>query len=225
MNKKFIFIFIVTLFAVQLNAQKVKNIKLKTHIDSLSYAFGISIADNLKTQKIENINPQAIGRAFQDFYNKEPKISADTANKMIQKHFEDIEAQKHQATIDEGKKFLAENAKKEGVVTLPSGLQYKIIKKGTGNIPTASDKVKVNYEGTLIDGTKFDSSYDRGQPVEFAVTQVIKGWTEALQLMKEGSVWMLYIPYNLAYGSRSAGKIIKPFSTLIFKVELLSIVK
>ncbi len=225
MNKRFIFIFIVTLFAVQLNAQKVKNIKLKTHIDSLSYAFGISIADNLKTQKIENINPQAIGRAFQDYYNKEPKISADAANKMIQKHFEDIEAQKHQEIINKGKKFLAENAKKEGVIKLPDGLQYKIIKKGTGNIPTVSDKVKVNYEGTLIDGTKFDSSYDRGQPVEFAVTQVIKGWTEALQLMKEGSVWMLYIPYNLAYGSRAAGKIIKPFSTLIFKVELLSIVK
>jgi len=225
MNKKFIFIFIAALFTIQLNAQKVKNIKLKTHIDSLSYAFGISIADNLKTQEIENINPQAIGRAFQDFYKKETKISADDANKMIQAHFESIEAQKNQSVINEGKKFLAENAEKEGVKTLPSGLQYKIIKEGTGNIPTASDKVKVNYEGTLIDGTKFDSSYDRGKPAEFGVTQVIKGWTEALQLMKEGSVWMLYIPYNLAYGSRAAGQKIKPFSTLIFKVELLSIVK
>ncbi len=144
---------------------------------------------------------------------------------MIQTHFEAMEAKKHQATVDEGKKFLAENAKKEGIVTLPSGLQYKIITEGTGNIPTASDKVKVNYEGTLINGTKFDSSYDRGQPAEFGVTQVIKGWTEALQLMKEGSVWMLYIPSDLAYGSRQAGKEIKPFSTLIFKVELLSIVK
>ncbi len=225
MNKKIIIIIITAFFSIQLNAQKVKSVKLNTHIDSLSYAFGISIADNLKTQKIENINPRAIGRAFQDFYNNESKINKDDANKMIQSHFEDIEAKKHQATVDEGKKFLAENAKKEGVVTLPSGLQYKVIKEGTGNIPVASDKVRVNYEGTLIDGTKFDSSYDRGQPAEFGVTQVIKGWTEALQLMKEGSVWMLYIPSDLAYGSRQAGKEIKPFSTLIFKVELLSIVK
>lgn len=223
--KKISIILFVSFFALGLNAQKVKDIKLKTHIDSLSYAFGISIADNLKTQKIENINPQAIGRAFQDFYKNDSKINKDDANKMIQNHFEGIEAKKHQATVDKGKKFLSENSKKEGVVTLPSGLQYKIIKEGTGNIPTASDKVRVNYEGTLIDGTKFDSSYDRGQPAEFGVTQVIKGWTEALQLMKEGSIWMLYIPSNLAYGSRKAGKDIKPFSTLIFKVELLSIVK
>ncbi len=226
MTKKIIFILISFFFSVQLtNAQKVKDIKLKTYNDSLSYAFGISIAENLKAQKIENINPQAIGRAFQDFYKNESKINKDDANKMIQNHFENMEAQKHQATIDEGKKFLAENAKKEGVITLPSGLQYKILKKGTGNTPKASDKVRVNYEGTLINGTKFDSSYDRGQPAEFGVTQVIKGWTEALQLMKEGSVWMLYIPYDLAYGSRQAGNDIKPFSTLIFKVELLSIVK
>ncbi len=224
MKKISILILFTILFSV-INAQKVKNVKLKTYNDSVSYAFGISIAENLKTQKIENINPLAIGRAFQDFYNNEGKLSVDDANKLIQKHFEKEEAKKNQATIDEGKKFLAENAKKEGVVTLPSGLQYKIIKEGTGNKPTASDKVKVNYEGTLIDGTKFDSSYDRGEPVVFGVTQVIKGWTEALQLMKEGAVWMLYIPYDLAYGSRQAGKDIKPFSTLIFKVELIEIIK
>ncbi len=225
MKKISILILTFSLIIFNLNAQKVKDIKLKTHNDSLSYAFGISIAENLKSQKIENINPQAIGRAFQDFYNNKSKINKDDANEIIQKHFEKEEAKKYQATIDEGKKFLAENAKKDGVVTLPSGLQYKVIKEGTGNIPKATDKVKVNYEGTLIDGTKFDSSYDRGQPAVFGVTQVIKGWTEALQLMKEGSVWMLYIPYDLAYGSRQAGKDIKPFSTLIFKVELLSIVK
>ena len=225
MNHKVILILIATFFFIHLNAQKVQDVKLKTHNDSLSYAFGISIAENLKRQKIDNINPRAIGRAFQDFYKNENKINKDDANKMIQTHFEDMEAKKHKATVDEGKKFLAENAKKDGVVTLPSGLQYKIIKKGTGNIPIASDKVKVHYEGTLINGTKFDSSYDRGQPAEFGVTQVIKGWTEALQLMKEGSVWMLYIPSNLAYGSRQAGENIKPFSTLIFKVELLSIIK
>ena len=208
-----------------MSAQKVKDIKMKTKNDSLSYAFGISIADNLSTQKIESLNPQAIGRAFQDFYNKEAKISADDANKLIQKHFEDQEAQKYKPTVEEGEKFLAENAKKEGIKILESGLQYKVITEGTGETATASDKVKVHYEGTLIDGTKFDSSYDRGEAAEFGVTQVIKGWTEALQLMKEGSVWMLYIPSDLAYGSRQAGEHIKPFSTLVFKVELLSIVK
>ncbi|NPA68010.1 MAG: FKBP-type peptidyl-prolyl cis-trans isomerase, partial [Chlorobi bacterium] len=199
----------VLFFILFADAQKVKNIKLKTYNDSLSYAFGISIADNLKNQGTKNLNPQAVGRAFQDFYSGKAKITPDDANKIIQKHFEAEEAEKHTATIEEGKKFLAENAKKEGVVTLPDGLQYKIIKEGTGNTPKITDRVEVDYEGRLIDGTKFDSSYDRGQPAVFGVNQVIKGWTEALQLMKEGSVWELYIPYDLAYGSRQAGKDIK----------------
>ncbi len=223
--KKLFILSIALSIMFSINAQKVKNVKMKTKNDSISYAFGISIAENLSKQEIANLNPRAIGRAFQDFYNNEAKISSEDANKMIQKHFEDQEAQKYKPTVDEGKKFLTDNAKKEGVKVLESGLQYKVIKEGTGNIPTASDKVQVHYEGTLIDGTKFDSSYDRGQPTEFGVTQVIKGWTEALQLMKEGSVWMLYIPYDLAYGSRQAGEVIKPFSTLIFKVELIKIVK
>ena len=129
-----------------------------------------------------------------------------------------------QAELEVGQKYLEENAQKEGVVTTESGLQYKIIKEGKGDIPTTMDQVEVHYEGTLIDGTKFDSSYDRGEPSKFGVTQVIKGWTEALQLMKEGSVWELYIPYNIAYGERGSRNI-KPFSTLIFKIELISIVK
>ncbi len=224
MKNLLIFILIFT-FSINIKAQKVKDIKMKTENDSLSYAFGISIADNLSKQKIKNLNPQAIGRAFQDFYKNEAKINADDANKMIQDYFENQEAQKHKEIIDIGNKFLSENAKKEGVKVLESGLQYKILTEGTGAIPTSTDKVKVHYEGTLIDGTKFDSSYDRGNPTEFGVTQVIKGWTEALQLMKEGSIWELYIPYDLAYGSRQAGQEIKPFSTLIFKVELISIVK
>jgi len=223
--KKLFILSIALSIMFTINAQKVKKVKMKTKNDSISYAFGISIAENLSKQEIANLNPRAIGRAFQDFYNNEAKISAQDANKMIQKYFEDQEAQKYKPTVEKGKKFLALNAKKEGVKVLESGLQYKVIKEGTGAIPTASDKVQVHYEGTLIDGTKFDSSYDRGQPTEFGVTQVIKGWTEALQLMKEGSTWMLYIPYDLAYGSRQAGEVIKPFSTLIFKVELIKIVK
>lgn len=224
MRKIIIYLFAFGLF-FNANAQKVRKIKMKTETDSISYAFGISIADNLSKQKIENLNPRAIGRAFQDYYNKEAKISEEDANKMIQKYFEDQEAKKHKGIVEEGKKFLADNAKKEGVKVLESGLQYKVIKEGDGAIPAASDKVRVHYEGKLINGTKFDSSYDRGEPTEFGVTQVISGWTEALQLMKEGSIWMLYIPYDLAYGSRQAGEEIKPFSTLIFKVELIKIVK
>jgi len=223
--KRIVYLFLITSLSFNISAQKVKKVKMKTKNDSISYAFGISIAENLSKQEIANLNPRAIGRAFQDFYNNEVKISAEDANKMIQKHFEDQEAQKYKPTVEEGEKFLAENAKKNGVKVLESGLQYKILKEGTGAMATASDKVQVHYEGTLIDGTKFDSSYDRGQPAEFGVTQVIKGWTEALQLMKEGSTWMLYIPYDLAYGSRQAGQEIKPFSTLIFKVELIKIVK
>ena len=223
--KKILILVLIFAYSINVNAQKVKDIKMKTSEDSLSYAFGISIANNLETQKVANLNPQAIGRSFQDYYSKEAKISVEDANKLIQNYFEKQEADKHKEIVEEGKKFLSENAKKEGVVTLESGLQYKVIKEGTGNIPTSTDKVKVHYEGSLIDGTKFDSTYERGEPAEFGVTQVIIGWTEALQLMKEGSVWILYIPSDLAYGSRQAGQHIKPFSTLIFKVELLSIVQ
>jgi len=129
------------------------------------------------------------------------------------------------ANRDAGVKFLEENKKNEGVVVLPSGLQYKVLTEGTGEKPTASDKVSVHYEGKLIDGTVFDSSYKRGEPTSFGVTQVIKGWTEALQLMPVGSKWMLYIPYELAYGDREAGKEIKPYSALTFTVELLDIVR
>ena len=129
---------------------------------------------------------------------------------------------KYEDAIAEGEKFLAENAEREGVVTLESGLQYEIIKAGNGEVPTASSRVKVHYHGTLIDGTVFDSSVERKDPATFGVTQVIPGWTEALQLMPVGSKWKLYIPYDLAYGSRDQGTI-KPFSTLIFDVELLGI--
>jgi len=123
----------------------------------------------------------------------------------------------------EGEAFLAENKKKDAVITLPSGLQYKVIKKGAGKTPKATDTVTVNYRGTLINGTEFDSSYLRGQPASFKVNGVIRGWTEALQLMKEGAEWQLYIPSDLAYGERGAGRDIGPYSTLIFEVELISI--
>lgn len=124
---------------------------------------------------------------------------------------------------EKGEAFLAENAKKEGVKVLPSGLQYRVLKEGTGKQPVKADKVVVHYRGTLIDGREFDSSYKRGEPAEFGVTQVIKGWTEALQLMKEGSKWMVYIPWELAYGAQGRGGLIGPNETLVFEVELISI--
>ncbi|MHA3773950.1 FKBP-type peptidyl-prolyl cis-trans isomerase [Verrucomicrobiota bacterium sgz303538] len=128
-----------------------------------------------------------------------------------------------ESAMEKGEKFLKENAAKEGVKTLPSGLQYKVLKQGEGKSPKATDTVSVHYKGTLIDGKEFDSSYKRGEPAEFPVNRVIKGWTEALQLMKEGDKWMLYIPSNLAYGSRGAGRDIGPDETLIFEVELLKV--
>ena len=199
--------------------------KLKNSNDSLSYAFGISIVNNLNSQNIQKLNTKALAQAFDDFYKEKAMMSNDDANTMIQKFFQDLEASKHKPIIEEGEKFLAENAKKEGVVVTKSGLQYKVITEGTGNIPTTNDKVEVHYKGILINGTEFDSSYKRGKPAVFGVTQVIKGWTEVLQLMKEGAKYEVYIPYDLAYGERGAGKDIKPFSTLIFTIELISIEK
>ncbi len=197
--------------------------KFKNFNDSLSYAFGISIVNNLNSQKIQKLNTTALAMAFDDFYKDKPAMSSEEANVVVQTFFQNMEAKKHQPKITEGKKFLDENAKKEGVIVTKSGLQYKIIKSGTGMVPKTSDKVKVHYEGTLINGNVFDSSYERGTPAVFGVTQVIKGWTEILQLMKEGAKYEVFIPYNLAYGERGAGKDIEPFSTLIFTVELISI--
>ncbi|WP_300949557.1 FKBP-type peptidyl-prolyl cis-trans isomerase, partial [Phocaeicola sartorii] len=155
-------------------------------------------------------------------------VTMEEANAYVQSKAEAIKEKATEAQFAEnkaaGEKFLAENAKKEGVKTTPSGLQYKVIKEGNGAIPTDSSKVKVNYKGTLIDGTQFDSSYDRKEPTTFKANQVIKGWTEALTMMPVGSKWELYIPQDLAYGSREAGQI-KPFSTLIFEVELVDIEK
>ena len=153
------------------------------------------------------------------FETKMREIQAKTAAEQAEKLKEE-----YAPNVEAGEKFLAENAQKEGVVTLPDGLQYKVITEGKGAKPTASDRVKVHYHGTLLDGTVFDSSVERGEPATFGVGQVIRGWTEALQLMPVGSKWMLYIPYDLAYGDRETGAI-KPFSTLVFEVELLSIEK
>ena len=204
---------------------------LKTEMDKISYAIGTQIGQNFKQQGLE-IRLDALMHGLRDVMkDKELILSQDEMRQIMmdfqkrmqakQQELQKVEGSKN---LTEGKSFLEKNKKKEGVKELPSGLQYKIITKGTGETPTASSKVKTHYRGTLIDGTEFDSSYKRNTPAEFTVTGVIKGWTEALQLMKVGDKWELYIPANLAYGESGRPKI-PSNSTLIFEIELLEIVK
>lgn len=193
-------------------------------MDKLSYAIGLNIANNLKVSGFANLSVEDFADAVKAVFNGEDTKMTDTeAKKVIQEYFEKAEKEKLTKNLEEGKKFLAENAKRQGVVSLPSGLQYEILTEGTGKKPSASDTVSCHYHGTLIDGTVFDSSVMRGQPAEFPVSGVIKGWVEALQLMSEGAKWKLFIPANLAYGERGAGQSIEPNSTLIFEVELLKV--
>lgn len=197
---------------------------LKNKLDSVSYGIGISIAENLKTQGLDNINTAILAKAVQDALKNQPLLlSKDQVDMSISSYLQQLKADKAAKNREAGLKFLAENKVKPGVVTLPDGLQYQILKEGDGPKPTASDKVKTHYHGTLIDGTVFDSSVDRGQPISFPVGGVIKGWTEALQLMPVGSKWRLFIPSELAYGDRGAGPKIGPGAALIFDVELLAI--
>ncbi|WP_258541510.1 FKBP-type peptidyl-prolyl cis-trans isomerase [Parvicella tangerina] len=199
---------------------------LKTEVDTVSYSIGLNIAENLSNQGLSDLNVDALAQGMMDYLNENDlSISKEQGEQIIQAYTQKKAMEAANKNKKEGEEFLADNAKKEGVVTLPSGMQYEIITEGNGAIPTANDKVKTHYHGTLIDGTVFDSSVERGQPATFGVTQVIKGWQEALQLMPVGSKWRLYIPYDLAYGERGAGGQIGPFATLIFDIELIEIVK
>ena len=198
--------------------------------EKLSYSIGMDIGGNLKRQSIE-VDPDLLAKGLKDRYGGGKTILTEEEARQAIMNFQkalmakQAETMKQQAEKNkaEGEKFLAENAKKEGVKTLPSGMQYKEITSGTGKSPTAADTVTTNYKGTLIDGTEFDSSYKRGQPATFPVSGVIPGWTEALQLMKEGAKWQLFIPPALAYGERGAGREIGPNATLVFEVELISV--
>ena len=193
-------------------------------MDSVSYSFGVLIAQNLKSQGLDSLDQAQLAQGIQDVL-KGAKLRYDVqqCNNIVQQHMTALESKKYAGNVEEGKKFLAENSKRSGVVTLPSGLQYEVLTAGSGPKPTASDRVTVHYTGTLVDGTVFDSSVDRGEPATFGVTQVIQGWVEGLQLMPLGSKWKFFIPYELGYGERGAGRVIGPFATLIFEVELLKI--
>ena len=194
-------------------------------MDKFSYAIGLGIGQNLLSMGAKGIAVDDFAQAIKDVLEgNQTAISHTEARDIVNKYFAELEEKMNAAHIEAGKKFLEENKKREGVVTLPSGLQYEVITEGNvGRYAKATDQVQCHYEGTLIDGTLFDSSIKRGQPATFGVNQVIPGWVEALQLMPEGAKWKLYIPSDLAYGAQGAGEMIPPHSTLVFEVELQKI--
>ena len=192
-------------------------------MDKLSYALGLSMAQNFKGSGIQSINADDFADALRDVYeNKEKKMSYDEAKKIVQDFFTQLEANAGAMNEELGKKFLEQNAQQEGVKVTESGLQYLVLKEGDGKKPGPNDVVTVHYTGRLIDGTVFDSSVERGEPATFAVGQVIPGWVEGLQLMSEGAAWRLFIPSNLAYGPHGTGPI-QPNSTLVFDVQLIKV--
>ncbi len=197
----------------------------KSDMDKFSYAIGLGIGQNLLSMGAKDISVDDFAQAVRDVLEGNPTaITHVEARNIVNHYFEEMEARVNAENIEKGKQFLEENKQRPGVVTLPSGLQYEVIKEGNvGRYAKITDQVQCHYEGTLIDGTLFDSSIKRGQPATFGVNQVIPGWVEALQLMPEGAKWKLYIPSELGYGAQGAGEMIPPHSTLIFEVELLKI--
>jgi len=217
MKSKVIVMLGILFLVSQVNAEE--KLVLKNQKEKVSYIIGMDIGGNLKKQSID-IDPNILAKGIQDALGGAKSLLTDQEMQETMVAFQKELMEKHKK---QGEDFLAENKKKEGVKTLPSGLQYKVIKAGTGKKPKLDDTVTANYRGTLIDGMEFDSSYKRGQPGTFRVSGVIPGWTEALQLMEEGAKWQLYVPSNLAYGQRGAGKVIGPNTALIFEIELVSI--
>lgn len=200
-------------------------------MDKLSYALGIGIGRQLAQMGASQLNIDDFAQAIKDVIaGGDLKVNDQEAQQLVSNFFAEQEAKQQaaaeeagKAAKEEGEKFLAENGKKEGVITLPSGLQYQVLREGNGKKPSATDQVECHYEGTLINGQKFDSSYDRGETATFPLNQVIAGWTEGLQLMQEGAKYRFFIPYNLGYGSRGAGASIPPYAALIFDVELVAV--
>lgn len=223
--KTIVFLLAINFVTILHSAGLEKKIQLKTGTDSLSYCLATVIGTSLKTSGLEQMNIQIFSQALSNALSgKESLISTSDANQYIEKYFTALATQKQKNNLKNGQDFLEENKKKEGVITLSSGLQYKVLNEGSGDTPGLTDKVTVHYHGTTTDGKVFDSSVQRGEPIQFPVNGVIPGWVEALQLMKTGSKWILYIPSELAYGDRDMQNI-PANSVLIFEVELISIEK
>lgn len=204
--------------------KKPKEINMGDQVAKISYSLGTLMAANVKAQGADSLDLDALAAGLKDvLQNKTLLVEQNEAMGLVQNYMQQAMMRKAEKAKEAGQKFLADNKTKEGVITTASGLQYKVLKQGSGKQPTAQDRVTVHYTGTLTDGTTFDSSVKRGQPATFGVSGVIRGWTEALQLMKEGDKWMLYIPYDLAYGERGSGAQIPPYSTLLFEVELIKV--
>jgi FKBP-type peptidyl-prolyl cis-trans isomerase len=201
--------------------------ELKTSLDSMSYAIGVLDANFFKQQGIDTLNYEALKQAVKDVIENNPEVKMEPAmaDQILRQKLQEAAQRKIQPTIDEGEKFLAENKKRPEVKATESGLQYEVITMGAGPMPTDTNTVKVHYTGTLIDGKKFDSSRDRGEPIEFPLNGVIRGWTEGVQLMPVGSRFKFFIPYQLAYGTQGSPPVIPGGSMLIFDVELLEITK
>jgi len=233
MKRKILAVCMVLMFGlIACGKKELSRSDLETQMDKVSYVMGHNIANNFKDQKID-IQMDAFIKGIKDGLKEDVNIFSIKEVQEIMTEYQNQMRDKmvidrkdvSKINLNESKAFLAENKEKEGIVTLESGLQYKVLKEGTGPFPKATDKVKTHYVGTLIDGTEFDSSVKRGEPITFSVTGVIPGWTEALKLMKVGSKWNLFIPPELAYGENGAGNLIGPNAALIFEVELISIEK
>ena len=192
-------------------------------MNQVSYALGMSIGHQLQQMNATELNIEDFAKGIRDVFSGKTEMTEAEAQAAVQGFFQQKAKEQADTAKSEGETFLTENAKKENVVTLPSGLQYEVLREGNGRKPDATDKVECHYEGTLINGQVFDSSYQRGETATFGLNQVIKGWTEGLQLMQEGAKYRFFIPYNLAYGEQGAGQSIPPFATLIFDVELIKV--
>jgi FKBP-type peptidyl-prolyl cis-trans isomerase FklB len=193
-------------------------------MDKISYALGLGIGQQLKSMNIENFDIKEFSRSIEDVMaGRDTDMTAREAQVMLSEYFQKKEKEQAEENIAKGKAYLEENGKREGVITTKSGLQYEVLTEGTGKSPKATDKVRCHYEGRLTDGSVFDSSYQRGEPADFGLNQVIAGWTEGVQLMKEGAKYRFHIPYLLGYGERGAGASIPPYATLVFDVELIKV--
>lgn len=193
-------------------------------MEKISYALGLGIGQQLKSMNIENFDIKEFSRSIEDVMaGRDTDMTAREAQVMLSEYFQKKEKEQAEENIAKGKAYLEENGKREGIITTKSGLQYEMLTEGTGKSPKATDKVRCHYEGRLTDGSVFDSSYQRGEPADFGLNQVIAGWTEGVQLMKEGAKYRFHIPYLLGYGERGAGASIPPYATLVFDVELIKV--